>query len=330
MDYSKILSKSWQIIRKYRSLWLIGILAGFAETASVSSGNSFPGGSSNTTNTPAIDTGSITEGLPKVLGAATKTSDDWSKVIDWASQNVWLCIGLVIIAIIICLIMLYIGSIAKAGLILSISEEEKGTAPGGFRKIFASGNRFAGRLFGQTWLITLMAIVFIFVAIIIVLIPTWLFHTSVLGVTLTVLLGLIAIISIMAAALFISPFKRLSDRALVLEDLSITESLSRGFFLLKTKLGNSLIVWLIEIGISIAIGIGIIIAAVGVIMVLGLLGVALYFANHIILVIYVGIVGLALFAALILLGGIITAYFSTYWTISYIAISHLAKTKAIK
>src|SRR5206468_1953232 len=71
-----------------------------------------------------------------------------------------------------------------------------------------------------------------------------------------VLLGLALVLVAIPYAIYVSFLDRFGARALVLEQLAARPSIVRAHRLLRKRLGRSLLVWLISIGVSIALGSG--------------------------------------------------------------------------
>jgi hypothetical protein len=114
---------------------------------------------------------------------------------------------------------------------------------------------------------------------------------------------------------------RLAERKLVLSNLKILASLKQGHRLLSKRLGKVLVLVLVEIGLALGYSV-----AISLVLLLGgglLLGIGywIHSAAQTIGVLIYGIpVSLAFLTALIIAGGIFSAFISAYWTLAYQAL----------
>ncbi|MCX6808870.1 MAG: hypothetical protein NTW50_04370 [Candidatus Berkelbacteria bacterium] len=331
MDYGQILKRSWEITKKYRYLWLLGILAAWAEQGS-SFSSYFPSSSSTTPSTPSTDTSTVSEitsHLPKVLG--TSTSDNgmaaFNSFSNWVSSHAGLFAILILLGIGLYILIMWVANSAKAGIVLSVRDIEVSKKSSTFGQSFKAGRKFAWRLFGQAWLVALIMIAVLIGLAILVILPIALTSSSAGGIVIAVILGLFALLIFVACAFTIYLILRLASRALIIKDLGITASLAEGWKILRHHLGNSLILWVIEIGVSMGITLAMLFGMVGLFIILGGIGFGLYFISKLLLGFYVVIVLFALVCCLLVLSGALTAYFSTYWTIAYRALDHMIENK---
>jgi hypothetical protein len=107
--------------------------------------------------------------------------------------------------------------------------------------------------------------------------------------------GLVAVIAclLVPIALVLGLLRTFANRACMLEDAGVFEAYKRGFSFLMENFGPALILFLIQIGVSIGIGIAMLLP--GILMALCCL----------------------LWPLLILIQGTIAAYFSTLWTLGW-------------
>src|SRR5436853_452692 len=130
--------------------------------------------------------------------------------------------------------------------------------------------------------------------------------------------GVLVVLALIPAAIVIGIVFTLATRSLVLEQRGPIAALGRGLNLMGARLGRALLVWLIQVGLSIGVGIALLVVVVVVFVILGGLIFAVGYAAGQTAAIIVGIpVGLVLLAALILVSGMTNSYFSTYWTLAF-------------
>jgi len=331
MDYGKIIARAWEITKKYRSLWWLGLLAGFAEEfgGGVPSGSGWKTGSSpeieNFQGTEAVS--GVADRLPQVLGTATSSAtDSTTQIINWIGNYPYLFVLIILISILLYVLLSYIGNAARAGHYLSVEEIEAKSKELGFGKAFNLGQKFAWRLFGQSWFGALVIIAVLIGLAVIVAIPILLGgQDSTPAIAITISLGIIALLAFIAFAIAFGIILRFAARAMVLRNLGIIESINFGKNILQKRLSNTLLVWLIEVGLSIAIMIGLFITILLVILLLGGVAVGLWFLNKIVFGAYVGIAVLALFVGFATLSGILNSFMSSYWTLSFRALEHLSQ-----
>jgi hypothetical protein len=152
MDYMGILKESWDVTRRNRSLWILGLFA--AGSASIST--NWSSGSSNSSSSKGLPPGwenvhtpseALQRGLDeagKQLGVSMGTAAQW-----------WVIIGLAVFTlIVVCLVLWAIGIAARGGLIEQTREAIAGrptSAATGWRR----GLHFWGRVFAVGFLLAL-------------------------------------------------------------------------------------------------------------------------------------------------------------------------------
>lgn len=133
MDYGAIVKRSWDIVKKNRFLWWLGLLALGAESGSGFGG--FPGGGGGGGYAPPTDYENHDTSQPlvmlekaksKVLGASDNAvTNDFRTAVSWLGDH-WLAVLIIsIILTLIYVLIMYIAESAKAGLILSVALIEK-------------------------------------------------------------------------------------------------------------------------------------------------------------------------------------------------------------
>jgi len=156
MDYMGILKEAWDVTRRNKRLWVLGLFA--AGGASLSSNwDSSSSGSNGSNSVPAgwENIHTPTEGLQRGLDEASKqlglslgTADQW-----------WVIIGVAVLTLLVlCLVLWVLGIAARGGLIAQTREALAGrptSATAGWRR----GLRLWGRVFSVGFLLALPFIV---------------------------------------------------------------------------------------------------------------------------------------------------------------------------
>jgi hypothetical protein len=95
-------------------------------------------------------------------------------------------------------------------------------------------------------------------------------------------------------------------------------------------MGDSLLTWLVNLGLAFAAAIAIVMALLGALVLLGGIG-AIFFAVAGFTaptVVYIGFGGIVFIAAVLTLAGIANAFFWTYWTLAYLRLTGRAAAAA--
>ena len=114
-----------------------------------------------------------------------------------------------------------------------------------------------------------------------------------------------------------------AQRAIAVENVGPIDALRSGWQLARAHLGESLLTWLINIGLAIATALTASFALGSGLVALGGIGWALFsFAGWTApTVAYIGLGGLAVLALMLTFAGIANAFFWTYWTLAYLRLS---------
>lgn len=143
-----------------------------------------------------------------------------------------------------------------------------------------------------------------------------------------VLIGLFIILGLFFFVLFIALVVafyivgQLALRELVVGGKRVFESIGAGYRLFSRNLGRSLLIWLIQVAIS--IGVGIVMLIVFLILGLILIGPAvwLFFADYTAASIAVGAIGFLLFLIpYLVISGAIGTFNHAYWTLAYLRLT---------
>ena len=299
MNYGDLLSEAFRLTWRNRFLWFFGFFVG--------GGASF--------NVPSNIGGE--QGAP--FGAA-------SGPLRWISENLALFIALVIVlVVVIALVFIVLAMLSHGALVESVAALHRGE-PRRFGPAWRAGTANFWRVLGLKVLFFLMALGLA----ILVLLPVGLGVVAVVAATDStglriLLIALLALVGFLALIFVFLPFAIVNQfalRELVVGRRRILESVGGGFGLFRYNIGRSLLVWLLQLGVMLGLGV----ATLVVIIILGaiLLGpaIALFAAHQTTAAVVVGVVGGLLFLVpLFVISGALGAFNHTYWTLAYLRLT---------
>lgn len=314
MNHTTLLKRAFEIVRRYRVLWLYGILV------ALTAGNT--GGEG---------------GLRYVLDAGDLGRGNWPgwpphwqlRDLDPAPilSAIMLCCCLLLIAAVVSVILRYV---ARAALVRGVNHIEETNAGFSWRDGFRLG--WSGRTFRLFLLELIVGVLFTVAAVLVLALcasPMLLLLTNsdagrAIGIGLTVFLGLLGILLLVVAGISVGLLGQFWAREVLLADRGIGEALSGGYALVRHRLKDVGLMWLLMLGVSVGWGI----VMVPVVLVLtglaaalgGGLGYAVYAASNSVAAaaafgIPVGL--LILVVPLCLVQGLYEAFYSGAWTLTY-------------
>ena len=314
MDFGKILKRAWEIIWKFKVLWIFGILAGCGQ----GSGGGGGGGGGNTGFQFSGDEINIPPNIERFFFRM----DRFFNAVD-AWQIAAFIGGLILFVLILGLIMAALSTIGNIGIVQGTVQAEGGVDRLTFGDLFTSGKPFFWRVFA-------LNLIMGFIVLIIVLIILALF----IGLTiLTAGIGALCLIPFICVLVplgwLVGVIMEQAMIALVVEDLGIVDALQRGWNVFRENLGNMVIMALI-LGIG-SFFIGIVVALPIIIIVvpalLGVAGGAIAESSAIIGggLAVAGLCFVAYLPVLIVLGGILQAYVKSAWTLTFLELTSKSK-----
>ncbi|MFO7743735.1 MAG: hypothetical protein R6X31_15660, partial [Anaerolineae bacterium] len=281
MDYGRLLSRAWNIVWEHKFLILLGVLValgsgggGGGSTGANAAVNWAPGEGTPVPEFPQIPS-------PRAVGPVV----------------VILAVIAVVAIVVIGLAVWVVSTIARGGLIAGVNVVEEGGSSS-FSRAWNAGWRKGWRLLGISLVPGIPALMLGGIALLSAAVYAW--SPAVVGPNLGIpaarnLWIVVAALScvLVPLTLVLGLLRGFADRACMLEDLGVFGSYRRGSRVLLDNLGPAVVLFLIQIAISIAIGI------------VGLLpGILLALCC-------------VLWPLLILVQGAISAYFSTMWTLAW-------------
>lgn len=297
MNFGEVLSRAWQIIWKHKVLWIFGILAGCSSAAG-------SGGSNSGYRFSGRDLS------PEVQ----RFFNQFNQMPGW---ELALLVGILILIILLLVILfVFLGTIGRIGLIRGTLLAETGAPSLIFSELFNDSLRYFWRVFLLNLLIGLalfaVALILFVLAIGSVVVT--------LGLILICFLPLLCIL--VPLVWFIQLVIEQTNVALVVEDVGILEGLRRGWQIVTAHLGEYILMGLILI-----VGIGIIAVAIigipfSVLIVPALAGALIGSQGSLTggLIIF-GLCLVLYLPVLLLLVGILRAYVTSAWTLTYLRLS---------
>ncbi len=308
MHYTDLIKRAWNITWRYKVLWIFGILLALAGGGGGSGGGGSSGGGSGRAGMPPIPAlGQINPGL--VFGLVT------------------LCCCLLVIWIIALTIVRYI---ALTALYRGVDQIEATGAAPTWREGFRLGwNNRAFRL----WLLDLVVLIPFVVAAFVLLalgaspLLLLLIDNPVargIGIALTIGLELLVIGVLIVAGILVSALRQFWSREVAIADRNIGEAIVTGYHLVRTRLKDVGVMWLLMAAIGLGVGIVMVPIFIAVIMLAlavgGGLGYALFRLTDSVL--WAATFGLPPFllimlVPLLLIQGIYLVFESSTWTLTY-------------
>jgi hypothetical protein len=345
MDHGKVLGRAWQILWRYRVLWVFGVIVALCAAGTSGNPNFNFGGGGRGAEQASLPRWNPWQGwspgeiLPQVAAALTAVAALILAVV------AALCC-LFIIVTVAKVIFLYVGETA---LIRMVDHYEETGEKKGVRQGFRLGwSRTALRLF----IIDLLTRVPGFIAVLLlVLVGVGVFGLFVLvrdGVVLKIIgtvagigVAFLVILAAIVLALAISFVRPLIFRVCALGEQGVIDSFRVGFNFIKTHLGDTAIMWLIMIGLQIGwvivmipvvVILAVLGAAVGLVAGLSVGGLTALVAHGAVPWIAGFVVGIPLFLLimvppLVFLGGLAEVYKSSVWTLTYRELRALEEVK---
>jgi hypothetical protein len=296
MDFGYVLRRAWEIIWKFKVLWIFGILA--------SCGQASTSGGSNWSYQFSGDQGDFPLQFERFFTR-----------LDPGAIALLIGLGILIMLIIIVLVVL-LGTVGRIGLIRGTLKAEHGADRLTFGELWREGLTYFWRVFGLNLLIG----VIIFLVFLAIFIP---------GAILTaVTVGLFALCLIPLACLLVPVYWAVTvvieqaNVALVVEDLGIIQAIQRGWQVVRDNIGSMLVMSLILV-----VGVGLIGGAViGLPLILVVTPTIIGYSSGTVDAIRNGWILSGLFLLiylpiLLVLSGILRSYISSAWTLTFMRLT---------
>jgi len=225
-NIGEVLTRAWQILWKYKILWLFGFLASCGTT----------GGGGNFNSRFSINGRNVTPEMRRL-------SLMMERLFLWLSQHWWVIIALALVLIVVGLLAAAMSTVGRIGLIRGVfaAEQESGNVL--FGEILRASFPYFWRIF---WLNLIPGLLVLFL-----LLPIVAFGFVTAGVGFLCLFPLLCLLIpvTIALALLIEQ----ANRAIVLEDLGLLAGIQRGWEVLKSYPGQIILMAIVLYAINLVV-----------------------------------------------------------------------------
>jgi hypothetical protein len=306
MNYGELIGDAFRITLRNRYLWFFGFFAG----------------GSTSFNVPNIPTGSGTFNSDDFQSSSTMLS---AVQFGQGPGTGVLIAGIVIVALILALLFIFMSIVSQGALADSVAAIDRGDRRG-FGTTFRSG-------MGNFWRVLGYFVVFILIAIgllLVIGIPVALLiggtfaATQSLGarITVGVVVGLLAVLALIVVFVPLSIIGQYALREIVVRRERVLASVGSGYGIFRRNIGRSLLILLIQFGLSIGIAIAFFLALLIVGLVLFIPTIALAVAGYSTAAIITGVIaGVILVPLLLVATGAIGTFSHAYWTLAYLRLT---------
>lgn len=319
MDYGELIRVAWMRTWRYRFLWVLGLFSGAAVGSCSAIGNGGP-------QFQVQHRSGELAGIPPEIDQAAVQSSHWIAMHPGA---VALVIGAMLL---VGFGLLVISLIAQAGMTRATTDlvDDRPTSLG---RAWHAGLHFFWRYFGLSLLLIAAAIGFallIGAGIALAIATTSISggSTQTIVAAFWIILGVVIVLLMIPVVIGINIIVAFAQRVIVIDDVGAIAGLRTGWQLLRTHLGSSILVWVVNVGLSVAASLLIFLGAMVVAAVLALPGLILWsvagFSTVTIGYIIVGV--LAMIAAVWGMSAIANSFFWNYWTMAFVQISRSRPT----
>jgi hypothetical protein len=308
MNYGDLIRDAFRITLHNRFLWFFGFFAGGTGTNFV--GN-VPSGGGNFNFDDFQRSSSDISGLTAQVGQGL-------------SETV-VILGIVLVVLLIALFFIILAIISQGALADSVAAIDRGEGRR-FGSAFTSG-------MGNFWRVLGYYVVFFLIALgllMVIGIPVALLiggtfaatQSTGVRVSVAVVVGILAVLLLIVVFIPLSIIGQYALRDIVVRRERVLGSVGSGYGLFRHNIGRSLLLWLIQLGISIGIGIAFILLLLIVGLILALPAIALAVAGYTTAAIIAGVIaGLILLPLLLVAAGAIGTFSHAYWTLAYLRLT---------
>ena len=306
MKYGQLIRDAWQITWRHPFLWVLGLFAG--GTAGASLGGRGGGGGPSPSPAdgrpiPGVDVGPDAVAL-------------------WASDHSGLIVAVAGLLVVVGLVLLVVSLIAQGGLAGATADFASGRSSS-LGRAWRTGLHLFWRYAGL-WLLLIAAVALIgavmaaFVALVVAL--TALAEQSAWVIAPAVLVGLMLVAAGIAAGVVTSIVVPFAQRAIAVRDVGPLVALRDGWLVFRSHPGASLLVWLINVALTVAAGLVITVAMVASIVALGIPAAALWAVFELTAptIAYLAVAAVAALGVLLALISVTNTFFWSYWTLAYL------------
>jgi hypothetical protein len=308
MNYGDLIRDAFRITLHNRYLWFFGFFAGGTGTNFV--GN-VPSGGSNFNFDDFRRSGAGISGLTAQVGQGLSETA--------------LILGIGVVVLLIALFFIILAIISQGALADSVAALDRGEGRR-FGSAFSSGT-------GNFWRVLGYYIVFLLVGLgllVVIGIPVALLiggtfvatQSTGARVAVAVIVGILAVLLLIVVFIPLSIVAQYALRDIVVRRERVLGSVGSGYGLFRHNIGSSLLLWLIQLGLSIGIAIAFFLAVLIVALVLFIPTIALAIAGYTTGAWIAGVpAGLIVFLLVLVAAGAIGTFSHAYWTLAYLRLT---------
>lgn len=306
MKIGDILTKSWQIIWKYKILWIFGILASCVE------GGGGGGGSGNSGYRFDGDEFDF-----PAQGFSPEVVRFFEKLSNQPEQYIGIIAAVILLLCVLWIVGLALGTIGRIGLIKGALKADNEPESLSFGELWSESLPYFWKVIGLwliLWLVSfLMAIVLALLA---------------LGSIVTMGIGLICLLPLLCLMIpliwLLSLVFEQATIAMIAEERGVVEAVQRAWEVFRANIGNYLLMALVLFILQLAVGL-IIALPIILIVVPAAFGLALGADTGITTTLLIsGLCFMVYLPVLILLSGILRSYIWTAWTLTFTRLTNPA------
>jgi hypothetical protein len=316
MNYGDLIRDAFRITLHNRYLWFFGFFAGGTGTNFV--GN-VPSGGSNFNFDDFRRSGAGISGLTAQVGQGLSEAA--------------LILGIVVVVLLIALFFIILAIISQGALADSVAALDRGEGRR-FGTAFRSGLNNFWRVLGYIVVFFLVALGLLMVIAIPValLIGGTFVATQSTGVRISVavIVGLLAILLLILVFIPLYIISQYALREIVVRRERVLGSVGSGYGLFRHNIGSSLLLWLIQLGLSIGIGIAFLLLLLIVALILALPAFGFFVAGYSTGVWIAGVpAALIWFLLFLVVAGAIGTFSHAYWTLAYLRLTPEATPRVV-
>jgi hypothetical protein len=293
MQYWEVVTHSFQIAWRHKYLWLLALFSGEA-----GGGFNYSTGNSRSVSYRA------NSGSPDFAGAVNQLTT-------WINANIGFILLLAALTLVVVVVFFVLAAVCEGALVRAAAEHDA-ERPFGLRAAWTSGLATMGVIIRFRLILFALGL-----PVAIVFFATFggaavAFYNSNIGTGIALIaIGVLLLIAAIPYAIFLSLLDRMGSRAAILEQLQARAALGRGYGLIRRRLGRVLLLWLLSIGVGIAVGV-----AFACVFGLAFLPLALAAATTPSLP-GLALVGLVALIIALPVEGFLGAQSATYWTLAF-------------
>lgn len=292
----EVLTKAWQIVWKFKVLWIFGILA------SCGSGGGGNGGGGSGSNYD-FSNGS----LPPQMRQFARALEQFGV---WLENNLWVIAAAVLVLCVIWIVILFLSVIGQIGVIKGAQLADDGAETLGFGQVWRASLPYFWRVLGLSLAFGLI----VFVLVLAMLLPVIALAIVTLGV------GALCIIPLMCVFIPLiwvaSVIVNQATVAIVTEDRGILDAVQRSWTVVRSNIGQYLLMALVLFIGGALVGLVIAIPVI-LIVVPAIFSLAVSDGTNFTGLMIAGLCFVLYLPVALVLQGILTTYVLTAWTLTF-------------